>query len=91
MELTQGLYRLVTFYTSSKSKIYQTYYLLKNNIFSNVKIIYRTPQKHELQKICSEYLSTVIDDKSEIITNAIVDLLVKVFLCQYRIIDNCNT
>ncbi|XP_060838419.1 cytoplasmic dynein 2 heavy chain 1 [Rhopalosiphum padi] len=36
-----------------------------------------TPQKHELQKICSEYLSTVIDDKSEIITNAVVDLLVK--------------
>lgn len=40
-------------------------------------ITYRTPQKYELVKICSDYLGTMMDKKTEI-TNVIVDLLVKV-------------
>lgn len=39
--------------------------------------MYRTPQKHELTKVCSEYLGTMITEKKEV-TNAIVDILMKV-------------
>lgn len=39
----------------------------------------RAPEKHELIKICSEYLGTVLEQKSEV-TNSIVDLLLQVSL-----------
>jgi len=48
-----------------------------NDLISNNNTFSRSPQKHELIKICSEYLRTVIEKNSEI-TNTIVDLLIKV-------------
>lgn len=53
-------------------------------------MFYRTPQKHELQKICLDYVSTIIEDNSETITNAIVDLLMKVFTIILSIIGLIN-